>query len=464
MAIFKNLFAAAIISAGAVSGFAAEVVSATDLPAGGEENEKVQKINFVADDAQSYFYSKIYQLKHVKAIDIATFVKTAVMRCNGEATVSTLADKDGDMLIVTAKDVMFDYIDKMVEILDRPGKIDHSGSMIDGTGVAYGTYRPKFRGTEEMRDIIIEGGISSGEENSTVKFDEKTGIFYFKDSPSRVADIKEKLSWLDREIPQARLELKIYEVRDSDLKDIGIDYLAWKNGPGLDLFSAGYEALNLRVAETIINELATSGFDLFGTATYGFGGFYTAPAFDLSFVRLLQQNGKAIINSTASLLVTNSGEEFNVAFSPEYQHISKEPEYHQTSVTVGGEATLDATISNAIITDRVVNFNYLLDGCNVVERNNMDAEISAHTITNSAVTLEFGKEKIIADWTRNTQVEQTIGIPFLCELPILKYIFGTTTSNEEIVHYIVTAQAVDVKYNDSIDAGVISEFATVAKK
>ena len=33
------------------------------------------------------------------------------------------------------------------------------------------------------------------------------------------------------------------------------------------------------------------------------------------------------------------------------------------------------------------------------------------------------------------------GVPFLCELPVLKYIFGTTTRNKEQTHFFLTAEA-----------------------
>ena len=64
----------------------------------------------------------------------------------------------------------------------------------------------------------------------------------------------------------------------------------------------------------------------------------------------------------------------------------------------------------------------------------------------------------------DTDVEQTVGIPFLCELPVLKYIFGTTTSNAETIHYFVTARAVPVKINESVEPGVMAEFDELAKK
>ena len=435
-----------------------------------ESGEKVQTITFVQDDAQKLMVSKTYVLEHAKAVDLAPFVKSAAIRFDGNSSVSCMEDaaNNRQILIVSTTVPMMPYIDEMVEALDRPGKMNDYDTIISGTGIAYGTYKPQFRSAESMLEVIEETGISSGPLDSVVRLDPKTGMFYFKDTPARVADIKAKLEWLDKEIPQTNIELKIYEVRDSDLIDVGVDYLAWKNGPGLNLFDAAFDVLSVKAAETILTGLTQTGADLFGSFTYGFGGFYTAPAFDFSFIRLLQQNGRATINSTASLTVSNNPDaEFRVSFSPEYQNILKD-EDHRTSVDVGGDATLDLNITDATIAGNSdnggVTFDYSLVGSNVVERNNMGAEISEGSTVNGSIALTFGQEKLLACWNKATTVEQTIGIPFLCELPVLKYIFGTTTSNDETVHYFVTARAVPVKINEFTEPGVMAEFDKLAAK
>ncbi|MBP5586583.1 MAG: hypothetical protein J6Y92_09550 [Lentisphaeria bacterium] len=434
-----------------------------------ETGEKVQTITFVSNGAQKDMVSKTYVLEHTKAVDLAPFVKSAAIRFDGNSSVTCMEDKANSrqLLIVSTTVPMMPYIDEMVEALDRPGKMNDYDTIISGTGIAYGTYKPQFRSAESMLEIIEETGISSGPLDSTIKLDPKTGMFYFKDTPARVADIKAKLEWLDKEIPQTSIELKIYEVRDSDLIDVGVDYLAWKNGPGLNLFDAAYDVLSMKAAETIVDGI-TQGADLFGTFTYGFGGFYTAPAFDFSFIRLLQQNGRATINSTAGVTVSNNPDaEFKASFSPEYQNILKDDD-HRTSVDVGGDASLEMNISEATIAgtreNGGVTFAYELAGSNVVERNNMGAEISEGTTVSGSVSLPFGQEKLLACWDRKTDVEQTIGIPFLCELPVLKYIFGTTTSNADVVHYIVTARAVPVKINEFVEPGLMAEFDELAAK
>ena len=449
--------AALLVTAGALS---------LTLEAAAEE--KVQKITFIEDDAQKNMASKIYELKYSKAADIAPFVRGAVVRYCRESNVSMIADseRNRELLIVSTGIKNIKYVDDIVAALDRNAKFDKY-SNISGNGIAVGFYQPAYRSTESMLDVIVNGRVANGPEDAAVRLDFKRNMFYFKDSPARVDNIKAKLAWLDKAIPQSNIELTVYAVRDSDLKDIGIDYLAWKNGPGMNLFSVGYNAFSARTAEKIIETVTGPGMDLIGSSTWGFGGFYTAPAFDMSFVRLLQQNGKAVVSSKAYTAISNiPGKTFKISFAPEYQNITKDAN-HATSVTVGGDSSLTADIYAAVITageNGAVNFSYTIDNKTVVERNNMGAELTDSETVTASTTLAYNQEKVIASWNRVSEVEQTIGVPVLCELPVLKYIFGTTTKNAEVTRFIVTAKAVPVVYNKNMEPGTLAEFDVICKK
>lgn len=432
-----------------------------------EPEEKVQKITFVEDDAQKSMGSKIYELKHTKAADLAPFVRGAVLRYTGDSTVSCMSDGKRELLIVSTGVNFFEYADQIIAALDRKSTFNKYGSNITGNGIAYGFYTPKFRGDQGMLDVIVKGEVASPKQDAEVKFDAKRNFFYFKDTPSRVKSIKEKISWLDREIPQARVDLAVYEVRESDLRDIGIDYLAWKNGPGLNLFSAGFKALDVRGTEEMLRKIleVTSNF---AYGSYGFGGFYTAPAFDMSFIRILQQNGKATVSATASLMISNvPGKEFTINFAPQYQNLTKDEEHISAVASSEKDASMKAILYNAIITNDKngnVNFDYKFKHSTVVERNNFGNEISDKSVFTSSATIPLNQESVLVTWEKSTKVEQTIGIPFLCELPILKYIFGTTTSNEETVYLIVTARVNKVNLNDKMPSGKVVEFDDIAKK
>lgn len=202
---------------------------------------------------------------------------------------------------------------------------------------------------------------------------------------------------------------------------------------------------------------------------YNYGLFYAAPALDMSFIRILQQNGRATVSSTASVLVTNRKKgdmPYGVSFAPEYQNITKDGD-HRMDVAGSDKTRLDARIKNVVITAGpagVVNFEIALQSTNVVERNNRGVEIADQMDLTAFASLAQGQEKVICSWTRTNTVEQTIGVPFLCELPVLKYIFGTTTNNMESTHYFVTVKPVPVTSLDNIEPGIVAEFDEICKK
>ena len=88
-----------------------------------------------------------------------------------------------------------------------------------------------------------------------------------------------------------------------------------------------------------------------------------------------------------------------------------------------------------------VNFNYQLNSSEVVERNKYGEELTESSTVDSYVTMAVNHEKLLTSWTKDSEVEQTIGVPFLCEVPVLKYIFGYTTKNIDKTHFFLTVTA-----------------------
>ena len=86
-------------------------------------------------------------------------------------------------------------------------------------------------------------------------------------------------------------------------------------------------------------------------------------------------------------------------------------------------------------------FDYSLYFKAVVERGNTGSELSNSALFSGSTTLAFGKEKILAVYEKENDVEQTIGLPILCRIPVLKYLFSTTTSIKERTYIVVSAEA-----------------------
>jgi len=414
---------------------------------------KVQKIRFVEDDAQNYMVSKIFELKHQKANDLIPFILGAVKRYATNSSVDRINYKrtKKQYIVVNCPVPMMPYIDDMVAKLDRPGEKGRNGSGIQGTGIIRRIYTPIHRSSERMMKIMIKAGIPSNavegrKQDAVVSFDKPTNRIFWKDSINKSENMYRYLAWLDRPVPQVNISLNVYELRENDLLDVGIDYLAWKNGPGLNLLELGATFLE-----------GSAIYSAFGP--YGFCFF--APPVDFSFVRILEQEGRARISSSAKLTISNGSDAF-LHFMPNYQNLSKDKDF-SSKVESSSNDDLELSLTNPIISLSgisdpksgrlkyskqdyasqigILNFSYELKMTNVVERDNHGNELFKKSTTKSRVVVKTGQERMLSKWVKEEEVEQNIGVPFLCELPVLKYIFGTTTKNKEKCYYFLTVKA-----------------------
>ncbi|MEI8244338.1 MAG: hypothetical protein WCI51_00825, partial [Lentisphaerota bacterium] len=355
--------------------------------------EKVRKLELLQDDAQEVFVSKVYTLQYVKAVDITPFVQGAVKRYNTNSTVERLNYVDGkkQLLLVSTPPAMLVHVDEMIKNLDRPGgEPDASGSIIDGTGIFRYAYLPKHRSTATM---VAALNAAVKDNSGYVWRDATSNLIYWKDTPAVGQVILAWAKAFDRPSPQVELQFKVYEVRSSVLDDIGVDYLAWKNGPGLNIFQAGLESVNFQTVENFLSNANQF-------SSFSYGGFFTAPQFDLSFVRVLSQSGLAKVASAGSLTVVNNYvNTYNVKVSPQFQNIEKDVN-DRSAVVIGSNAEFALTVSKPTICftstgeknqiykgdafdqttykslTGTIQLGYTLSINNVVERNNRGTELT----------------------------------------------------------------------------------------
>ena len=455
--------------------------------AAAQQNDEgaVRTIRLRQDDAQVKFCSKIYKLKHVDAEELLPFIKSAILRFDRNSTIRRVTARDGKseaLLVSTGRDFM-PYVDEIVAALDRAASGEKSAnaevSAIGGTGLCRIAYAPRYRAAAELAQII---NTVFGSSSVFASINEETNTIFWRDQSDAA---KRTLAWvekLDRPIPQVSVRVNYYELRDSDLKDWGFDYLAWKNGPGINLLNIGYNAGGL-----FVNELIEQVPYVF-TSTWGLGGIFTAPQIDMSFIRCLQQSGNANAVASGSLMMINTpvGTEeeyrsvrllqekyparapfiYRISMTPEYQNIAK----NVLGRTFVGKSSYEDEDGNMFsdppkLELKVVNpficlapeesgkapgkrggviFDYSLYFKSVVERGNTGAELSNSALVSGATTLAFGKEKVLAIYDKQNDVEQTLGLPILCRIPVLKYLFSTVTTIKERSYIIITAEATPI--------------------
>ena len=457
------------------------------------QDDSARTIHLKQDDAQVRFDSRVYELKNVTSEAILPFVNSAIQRYSRNSTirrVTAIAPDAKDAILVSTGREFLPYVDDIVAALDRPGQ-----KGIQGTGVARIAYTPKYRAAQEFSEIIDKTlGSSAGKAYVN---DETNTIFWRDQTDSAKGTLEFLKDELDRPLPQVALRMNYYELRDSDLKDWGFDYLAWKNGPGVNLLNLSYNAGRLAV-DQLLDDM-----QFVATSTWGYGGFFTAPQFDMSFIRCLQQSGNAAAAANVSMTMVNTpvhsleeyallrlAQEEQTDKAPYIYRASMYPEYQNIAKNVLGRTfvgksyyededgnkyadppALDVQIINPFIclpqadtespyekykvsdaasdlnsamekTDGCVMFDYSLYFKDVVERGNTGAELSNNVLCAGAATLGLGREKVLTVYEKENDVEQTIGLPILCRIPVIKYLFSTVTSIKERTYVIVTAEAV----------------------
>ena len=401
------------------------------VAADGKKDGAVRTIHLRQSDAQVKFASKVYELQNVTAEAILPFVNSAVKRYSANSTVRRVTSANGkrEALLVSTGQDFIPYVDDIIKALDRPGKKNKNG--IEGTGISRIAYTPQYRAASEFANIINS---TSGSSVGAAYVNRETNTIFWRDQADAAQKTLKYVEFLDQPLPQVNVRLNYYELRDSDLKDWGFDYLAWKNGPGVNLLNVGFNAGHL-----FMDEILSSALTVASAATWSTGGFFTAPQFDMSFIRCLEQTGNASVAAHAELRMLStpvrSMEQFRalqsyqsrnatkapfiytISMTPEYQNIGKntlgrtfvgKSFYEDADGTKHSDPPqLEARIINPFVCMPGKNgkggliFNYAVYFKNVVERGNTGSELSNTVSFSGAATLGFGTEKMLAVYADN---------------------------------------------------------------
>ncbi len=455
----------------------------------GSAGAGVRDIKIVQVNGNPRMVSRVFELKYMQAQDLVPFVKSAILRYNANSRMQCVnfAGNRGVGFLITTGEEFMPYVEDLIRQLDVPGK-NGKAVKVEGTGIVRVAYTPKYRAAAEFQEII-DNVVASSEGTSGI--DLATNTIFWRDAVNSAQGTLDWMKLIDRPLPQARIRFNYYEVRESTLRDVGFDYLAWKNGPGVNLLNVGYNAGRL-----VLNEAMTSA--LSSISSWGYGGIFFAPSIDLSFIRCLQQSGEASVAADAALTFVNtpvkSVEDFRaliqyqkanpdkapyqykLTMTPEYQNIAKNSlgrsfigasfDTDDTGELYKNPPEVELLVSNPIICmpgDRSkadadgfipfptgkekdlsnggVLFRYKFNFKNVVERGNTGQELSNAASISGGMTLGYNVEKVVGVYEKDSEVHQTIGLPVLSKIPVLKYLFSTTTVVRETTYIIITAEA-----------------------
>lgn len=437
--------------------------------------EEVRTIKLNEDRDQKNKGSKVYELKHVRADDIAPWVSGAVKRYNPQGDAQMLRYKDGQKsyLVVSTGVDLLPYIDDMIAKLDRPGgKRDAHGSVVQDDGTIRYTYRPEYRASQGLVDSVQD--LKS---DGPLYIDPLTNLIFGKDSASHADLVLKWLKALDRPEPQLQLTINVYDINENAFEELGVDYIDWKNGPGASLFGTGYSYTHLSSGADV-SSIANS-LNITDRLSSSLGGFAVAPQFDATFLRLLAQKGKAKVATSGTLSLINdyttpdpgvnnySGAKFKLKFTPNYQNISKDANmnisvdqqalnfsfYLRRPVIAYNEPYSDnrswPDVENA--NPGSTNFGWVLQVEDTVEQVSTTGQpvINQYNL-NGWLSLAVGAEKLIGTFEKDHKVNANNSVPFLGDIPGLKYLFGSSVESRTHSRLFVTVSTNPVNVNSKL--------------
>lgn len=438
------------------------------------EHENLVQILRTTNKAQiNKYVSETIEFKNVNPFNVINFLWAPLSREEGGIYSFINPDGQSGYVTVICPEYQLETLRNIARELDRP-------NLTSAPGSKYIYYRLRHRNAIDPGFLTV-ADYYLGDSGVLLPDVETNSILIF-DAPEGSTQMEQAfIEKLDIPLDQVEVGVRIYEIDVNSDGTLGLDFQAWKNGPGrlLGDFQALGEVINLAGA-------ARSSFNERGSGLY--------LDYPSAFFDFLVEKGKAKILTETRLTAVNrvpsvftSGEE--ILF---YETI--DPFSEQTRQVVGNVAPagvdpfafptngqvfaggntrdpyrnpaidgsfpvgqfaqdgrpIDSFIDGAhtgvtlsmvpTIGEQTINIDLLLE---VINLNGFDGR--GRPVTNSrsmsdSIAVSNGETVIFGGLTRERKVQMTRKIPLLGSLPVLGYLFGgeITTTQRSIVAASIT--------------------------
>jgi type II secretory pathway component GspD/PulD (secretin) len=419
-----------------------------------------QKIN-----VNEFVPSLIGPIRNARVRELREIARAITALEGGSVEVVNDKEKKEYFLSVTCPTWQLPYLQSAIAALDK----EWVRAAEDGTERA--TYQAKFRDIDSVNRIAAE---RSNNQISRSVIDPLNNSVTFSNDPGECKNYVEWANKADIPVSEVQLDAKVYEISDTNMTKIGFDFLAWKNGPGRNLFEFLYGTQNmnenLRRAGSIFNPLgpitppadgSLGHWESNGSQVYGsYNAWVTA-----AYLDFLKTKGKAKLAATGTVRAI-SGNLGSWASATPIANLTVTGDMNKDlyNTGAGSRETVagDGDSGDLGVWDRFLNYNhngqagFFLDVLPYVGRESTEmgirvitADISGYTPAGLPMTSERsitsfvhvrdGETFVLAGLTREVKVTQKTGIPLLCDIPVLGYLFGSETTNDQKTHVVVKA-------------------------
>ena len=446
---------------------------------------RVVKILRTTNKAQvNQFVPVAFELRNVNPYAVIRFVRRVIEVEEGNWWTFVHPDGDKGRLLVNVPLWQVEPLTELVSLIDREGLTSSSGSK-----KAY--VRLKHRNPSDIGFLNAVGANLT--DTGKLRPDAATGALYIEDAPSGTDAAVALLEEIDAPTKQVILRCKIYEIDVVNDGTMGLDFHAWKNGPGRNLFAlqAGAEYFFVDRSAGFADQFFQPGLDVHSLQkekiknyTYGEAYFYNLPS---AYFDYLVSKGKARILTAPRATVMNTevasfstGEEilyYRVANGPTdlggVRPVGVVLNPNGDDIRFPDNRSVNGDTLSRVVTDVVEAGVFLelrpviADGDGSGETVNLDVAVAAVSQlgfddagvpmlssrdVNTRIRATAGKEYLIGGLTRTRRIQTTRKVPILGSLPIIGYLFGgeITTNKKTMLAISITAEVIgdDNRMND----------------
>ena len=403
---------------------------------------------------------------------------TPQVQLGSNTAVECLKYVDGTgLLIVSAEEYRFkDHkngmgIDTLVAMLDSPsmGPLSFGSQMF--------IYMPKYVPARNLMPLIQNMGMNIQDVtelwqgSDLVAYDPDLNWLIFDVTNYSSYNVATMLEKYDVPIPQVRMKITVYEVYKEQDDKMGIDFQNWKNNEGADFFSGGGRFRNNWAAMYNQTPALSLNYGSERTSFYNFN-----PKWNTRYLDFLVSKGKAKVAHSGELCIRNASsayldrttQVFYIDTSTPVNNAATLPDtgvgpYELLSALIGEVMPTDIPVGKGnqqVVTRSNAGYGFTLNVKNVSV--NLDETSFDITATNTSligfesngapriakgssvtqtISLPHGKNSFIIGGLRKQEtVKSRTGIPWLCEIPVLEYIFGTVSTSTRYADLVIVGE------------------------
>lgn len=438
----------------------------------GGRNSVVKVLRANQKNLLNDFVIGIFPIRNAPPIEIRNVFRIITAQEGGRAEVIRDQKKKENFLWVVAPKFQLPHIEAALKALDEAWLKDD----FDGATETY--YKAKFRDIREVHalaTIAASAALRSAGEDNNVDLDRVNNAALFIGEPYRGESYLKYAKQVDQPIPQILLDATVYEVEVSKETRIGVDYIAWKNGPGRNLFEAiywrGRNDQRARNSSSVFDPFAPPRLPVVGEADvpnpsvlvsgkyYAFNYLLTSAWLDFLVgsgrARLLAR-GKVLAKNgeTGTLSATDQELHFKVwpdetttpasGLIPTFPLADKDPKkdndlpIHNRTLTKDGKVTIGFVMTvRGLIAQETTELQITLNLSQIVGQTPAGTpQVRTHTLSTTVLVAD-GQPICISGLRRTEDVKNTAKAPIIGSLPIVGYLFGHEATSRHETEMVV---------------------------